>query len=971
MVEDVYPRSWSGRQHGNEYGRRMRSVFLDVLASDPRHRPRVLARACGDDVALRQEVQRLLDASADADEFLTELARRAMAPLATLHPEPMLAGKLLGAYRLVREIGRGGMGAVYLAERADDQYDKQVAVKLLPLGLGTSGARERFLAERRMLARLEHAGITRLIDAGIAGDGTPYFVMEYVEGEPITSYCDRTSSGIEDRLRLFLQVCDAVEYAHRKRVVHRDLKPANIQVTPEGRVKLLDFGIAKVLDGESADASKLTRFGGSPLTPSCASPEQVAGKAIGVTSDVYQLGVLLYELLTGHAPYRLADHSPAEAIRVILEELPVPPSAALNDAGSGNPGDGAAEQARLRRTSPAGLNALLRGDLDRVVLKALRKEPERRYGSVAALATDIERYLRGADVLARGESGCWRAQAWIRRQTHSSRALGAATLIVLAGAIALGGFHRSAVHRGSAGAIPAWLGDLDSTFTPTRSLAAFHFFQEGLRAHYQGNAPMAYQLFAAAAREDSTFALAWYYLGRNSPNDRYLLAHIDRANRLAQHGTERERLLIGAHWAELMSDPSFHELARALAERFPDDPDGHFLLGVAHTRDGAFLAALPHFERTVTLDSAGFGRSGGLCRGCDALGRMVSAYVDADSLAAAERTARRWIRLHPGSSLAWNELAWTLWRQERGVEALRARHESTQRRATTAQDQVFPAVVALRAGDYATSDAVLTERLRNGTADVRRAALFWQTISFRYQGRLDEALDSARRYRDLVDAEVEDPHVWESVSLEAQVLFEMGRLQESAALMDSAAAVPFGSLSATRNAQHVIWVLTYATTVAMAAGDTARVRAFADHSEALGRSSGFVRDQRLHHYGRGMLSAARGNVEDAVASFRVVTQPSYFARTNLEFARLLIDIGEPLEAAALLQVVLRGPTVAGGFSATRPEVHELLGRAWEAAGRLDSAAVSYRKVIEAWVNADPQFLSRRNEVRQRLVAIGG
>jgi serine/threonine protein kinase/tetratricopeptide (TPR) repeat protein len=951
-------------------GERVRGVFLAALATSRCGRSLLLERTCGGDPELRQEVERLLDASVDADEFLIDLAQRAIVPMAVLHPESGLAGRLLGAYRLVREVGRGGMGAVYLAERADDRYEKQVAIKLLPIGLGGAGARERFLAEQRVLARLEHPGIARLLDAGVAGDGTPYFVLEYVEGEPVTSYCDATGAGIEDRLGLFLQICDAVEYAHRRHVVHRDLKPANILVTADGRVKLLDFGIAKVLDGDGGGASTLTQWGGSPLTPSCASPEQVAGRPIGATSDVYQLGVLLYQMLTGCAPYSLTSNTPAEALRVVVEQVPAAPSdAAVQD--DGELGTGTAERARLRATAPADLRARLLGSLDHVVLKALRKEPERRYTSVAAFARDIERHLAGSGVLARRESRYRRARAWFRLRPRSPAALATASAIVLVGAVGLASFSHSAANHATARLGSRWPGDVDMTAASTRSLAAFHFYQEGLRAHYQGSAPVAYSLFAAATREDSAFALAWYYLGRSSPTETELAAHIDRAHRLARHGTEHERLLIGAHWAELMSDPSFQELAGTLAARYPEDVDGQFLLGVAKAQNGDFLAALPHFERIVLLDSAGAGNRAGLCRGCDALERMVNAYVDADSLAAAERTARRWVRLHPGSALAWQQLAWTLWRQDRGQEALRARHESTQRRATTAEDQMFPALVALRVGEYATADALLAERLRNGTADVRRAALFWRTISFRYQGRLEEALGSARRHRDLVDREVENPHVWQSVGLESHVLFELGRFAESAALIDSAAATPFGSRSGARNAQHVIWVLAHAKTVAMAAGDTARVRVLADRMEALGRGSSFARNRKLHHYGRGMLSGRRGDVDDAVASFRIATQPSYFSRANLEFARLLIDNGRPLEATAVLHVALRGPMVAGGFYTTRPELHELLGRAWEAAGRPDSAAANYRKVIEAWQDSDPQFAPRLEQVRRQLVATGG
>jgi serine/threonine protein kinase len=965
-----------GQPRAAGHGDRVRSVFLEALATDPSERALLLDRCCGADSELRHDVQRLLAASTDADEFLDDLARRAIVPFGSAAPEATPVGRRLGAYRLIRELGRGGMGAVYLAERADEQYEKLVAIKLLPLGLGSPAARERFLGERRVLAQLEHAGIARLVDAGVADDGTPYFVMEYVEGEAITTYCDRALCSIDERLELFLQVCDAVAYAHRHHVVHRDLKPANILVTPDGRAKLLDFGIAKVLDGGSGMASPLTQVGGNPLTPSHASPEQVAGGAIGVTSDVYQLGVLLYQLLSGCAPYPVHGCSPADALRAVVEHVPALPSdAAQRSSGGGrNTGAraaGAADVARRRGTTPGQLCASLRGDLDNIVLTALRKEPERRYASAALFASDVARYLDGSRVLARRESSRLRALAWLRQLSRRAAGTAAAAAIVLAGALGFTAVHQSSarsaaptlLHAGSSG--QGGIGE-----TSTRSLVAFHFYEEGLRAHYAGRLTVAHPLFAAAVREDSTFAMAWYYLGRSAGTERELYAHVDRARRLArQHANERERLLISAHWADLVSDPSFREIATTLATRYPGDADAHYLAGIASTRDGDLLAALPHFERVVALDSPRLGGWRGLCRGCDALERMVSVYVDADSLAAAERTARRWIRLQPGSALAWQELAWTLFRQDRSEESLRARRESIQRRATATLDQLYPAVVALRVGDYATTDDLLAERVRNGTAEVRRGALFWQTISFRYQGRLRAALGSARRYRELVDAEVDEPHVWQSVALEAHVLFEMGRLAESAALIDSAAADPFGGLSATRDAQHVIWVLTHATTVAMAAGDTARVRVLADTMEALGRGSGFARDRRLHHYGRGMLSARRGAVAAAGASFRIATEPSYFGRANLEFARLLMETGQPHDAAAALHVVLRGPLVAGGFYTTRTEVHELLGRAWEAAGRPDSAAANYWKVVAAWQHADPEFAGRREAVRRRLAAL--
>jgi tetratricopeptide (TPR) repeat protein len=915
----------------------VREIFLNALDASAQEREAVLEDSCGWDGELRLEIEELLAAGQDADDALWSLARRARGPL-TDRPGGFAEGRLLGAYRLLRQIGEGGMGAVYLSERADGEFRKQVAVKLLPIGLNTGAARERFLAERQILAQLEHPGIARLLDAGIAEDGTPFFVMEYVEGEPIDRYCERRDLGIAERIDLFLQVCGAVEYAHRSLVVHRDLKPANILVTPDGTAKLLDFGIAKVLDGGIGSASTLTRWGGSPLTPSYASPEQVAGEAIGYTSDVYQLGVLLYRLLTGKAPYDLDGCTPAETRRVIMEDPPAP----------------------TRRDD----------DVDRVVLKALRKEPERRYASVAEFAADVVRHRDGVRVLARRESRFLRACRAALRSRRATVGGVVAIVLGLAGAFGVLQSDRPGAADASATLVAAgWRDQSGSGFVSTRSLVALGFYQEGVRAYYRGMPTNAHPLFAAAVREDSTFAMAWYYLGRSVPNGRDRYAHIVRARELAQHASERERLLIGAVWADWMSDPSLSALADTLAARYPDEVDGHYLLGAANAREGDHLAALPHFERVVAMDSASFGRGGGICRGCDALAAMVHAYVDADSLVAAERTARRWIGLEPGSALAWQELAWTLWRQERGEEAIAARLESAQRRATTAHDQIYPAVVAIRLGDYAAADALLAERFRSATPAVQREALWWQTISFRYQGRLTEALGSARRLGGLVESGIENPAAWQKVAVESQVLFESGRYRESEALSARAAEESYGGLSATRDARHRLWVLTHSASAAMAAGDTARVRMLADTIEALGRGSGFGRDVRLPHYVRGLLLAHHGDRAGAVAAYRKAVVGNSFARARLELARLLTEMGEPEEAVAVLQVALRGPIAAGGFHVTRPELHAQLGRAWDTAGRPDSATFHYGKAAVAWRHADPEFAARRDDVQRRLVAL--
>jgi tetratricopeptide (TPR) repeat protein/predicted Ser/Thr protein kinase len=928
-------KGWDGSDSARQ--KQLREIFQKALDAAPEERALVLDACCGSDPELKREVRELLGAHVDADDVLWSLARRTRGPVSQAGGGFFAEGRRLGAYRLLRPIGEGGMGAVYLAERADGEFRKQVAVKLLPIGLNTEAARKRFLAERQILAQLEHPGIAHLLDAGISEDGTPFFVMEYVEGEPIDRYCDRRNTGIADRVELFLQVCAAVSYAHEAHVVHRDLKPANILVTSDGAIKLLDFGIAKVLDGTTGSASTLTQWGGSPLTPSYASPEQMSGEAIAVTSDVYQLGVLLYRLVTGRAPYAVDGCTTADARRVIIEDAPAPP--------------GQAE------------------DLDRVVLKALRKEPERRYASVAEFAADVARQRDGVSVMARRESWVLRTGRLGLRSRGVRAAVGPVLVLALAGGVGVLQANRPAAADEASEPAPEWRDQSGNTFVSTASLVALRFYQEGVSAYYKGMPSIAHRLFGAAVREDSTFAMARYYLGRTVPNGRDRYAHIVRARELAQHASERERLLIGAVWAEWMSDPSLRALADTLAARYPDVVDGHYLLGAANVREGEHLAALAHFERVIVMDSASVDSDAVPCRRCDALSAMVHAYVDADSLQAAERTARRWIRLEPRSALAWQELAWTLWRQERGEEAIAARLESAQRRATSAHDQIYPAVVAIRLGDYAAADALLAERLRNGTPAVQREALWWQTISFRYQGRLGEALGSARRFSGLVESGIENPAAWQKVALEAQVLFESGRFRESAALSEWAAAEDYGGLSETRDARHRLWVLTHSASAAMAAGDTARVRMLADTVEALGRGSGYGRDHRLPDYARGLLLAHHGDREGAVTAYRTAIVGHSFARASLELARLLTEMGRPEEAVGVLQVALRGPIAAGGFHVTRPELHAQLGRAWETAGRPDSATFHYARAAAAWRHADPEFDARRDDVQRRLAAL--
>ncbi|MGH9379089.1 MAG: protein kinase domain-containing protein [Thermoanaerobaculia bacterium] len=409
------------------------ALFGEALDLPPARR-RAHVEAAAADEAVRREVLSLLAAHEQGRSRPERLDPvQAAAMLVDEAQAEASAGRHIGPFRIVRELGRGGMGVVHLAERADGAYEQQVALKILPTWLCSDAQGQRFLLERQILARLDHPGIARLLDGGVAEDGEPYFALEYVEGEPLTRWCDARRLAIGERLRLFLRVCEAVEYAHRRLVVHRDLKPSNILVTADGEVKLLDFGIAKLLGGGvGSDATALTRASQRPLTPGYAAPEQHRGAPVTTATDVYSLGVLLYELLVGRRPYDAATAQRLDAAAPLTP--PMRPSSAVRASPSGSERDGSepydpAAAARARGSRPDRLNRRLRGDLDTIVLQALREEPERRYGSVAALAIDIRRHLDGHPVSARPASIGYRASRFVRRHRVG---VAAAVLVMLA-----------------------------------------------------------------------------------------------------------------------------------------------------------------------------------------------------------------------------------------------------------------------------------------------------------------------------------------------------------------------------------------------------------------------------------------------------------------------------------------------------------------------------------------------------------
>jgi eukaryotic-like serine/threonine-protein kinase len=347
----------------------------------------------------------------------------------------------LGPYRVLRELGRGGMGVVYLAERDDGQFRRRVAIKVVRSGFDDGHIQRRFLAERQILASLSHPNIAQLLDGGVTDGQLPYLVMEYVDGLPITDYCDKHRLGIDARLRLFLEVCDAVQHAHQNLVIHRDLKPANIVVDSAGRVKLLDFGIAKLLNPSFAPAeAPLTRLDQRAMTLDYASPEQVRGEALTTASDVYSLGVILYELVSGHRPYRVTTSSPEEVVQVVCKRDPDRPSSRITQVETVRLENGSELRitpdavSASRDGSAERLTRQLRGDLDAIVMMALRKEPGRRYGSAGTLREDIERYFTQQPVTARQGSRRYHAARFLRRRRLEVTAAALVAGALLAGA---------------------------------------------------------------------------------------------------------------------------------------------------------------------------------------------------------------------------------------------------------------------------------------------------------------------------------------------------------------------------------------------------------------------------------------------------------------------------------------------------------------------------------------------------------
>ena len=386
----------------------IRSLFEELATTDPSQWESAVLAHYPDDAEMRAEVLGMLQADLASQQWPSRLVDQSpefLGEIAASDETKQLdswIGRQLGAWRITRALGRGGMGMVYLAERESGGFRQQAAIKLLRAADSTLGL-QRFLAERQMLAELEHPNIARLLDGGCNSDGSPWFALEFVDGISLTAWCDGRCLGIRERLTLFLDICAAVTYAHGQLIIHRDLKPANILVDTAGQVKLLDFGIAKLLEPDAASTQTAMRM----FTPEYAAPEQVRGERMSTAVDVYALGVVLYELLVGQRPYRLADDTLRALEQAIVEQIPARPSQVTTTARASAERDAQAQAAaKNRAASVKSLRSVLKGDLDAIVLKALRKEPERRYVSVREFAEDVQAHLQRRPVGAR--SGGWR-----------------------------------------------------------------------------------------------------------------------------------------------------------------------------------------------------------------------------------------------------------------------------------------------------------------------------------------------------------------------------------------------------------------------------------------------------------------------------------------------------------------------------------------------------------------------------------
>ena len=506
----------------------------------------------------------------------------------------------------------------------------------------------------------------------------------------------------------------------------------------------------------------------------------------------------------------------------------------------------------------------------------------------------------------------------------------------------------------------------------TRSVAAYRMYEQGIRAYFRGDSRTASAFFEGAMAEDSMFALATYYsaITTGGSHSDSSLVRLERAKRLASRAPDRERLTILAGWANAVSSPALQQIAETLATRYPAEVEGYLYTGIARVYGGDFLGGIGPLEHAVDMDSVSVGGTRPTCASCDALRWLVNAYALADSFPAAEREARRWMRLQPGSRPATSALVSLLDEQGRAAQADSVFHTNVPADASFDDVLPFRALHLIRIRDYETADRLLLAKTKE-TAPSGQLDAYWQlSISLREQGRLAEALEMARRVRP-ISAVVWHRQLASSV-LEAQLQLESNRASIAAALFDSIAHEPEKNASPSQRARSSAWILTHTANAHAAAGDTAAVARLVDSVRVLGSGSGFGRDQRLFHHVRGLLLGARHDDVGAIAEFQraIYSVDGGYTRTNYELARLFLRNGRPREAIAILQPTFRGTIDGSNIYVNRTEMHELLAHAWDAAGAKDSAAAHYAVVTRVWAAGDPPFRARADSARRRLASLG-
>ncbi|MEM9556755.1 MAG: serine/threonine-protein kinase [Acidobacteriota bacterium] len=574
--------------------RQVEALLDEALDRPPADRESLVRARCGDDRELADEVLGLLaanEATGVLDRPLGDLARAAVEPA-----EAIGTGQRVGTWRLLEPLGSGGMGRVFLARREGGDFEQRAALKLLRWEVATTDLLARFRRERQILADLDHPGIARLIDGGVTDHGLPYLVMEPVDGSPIDRHCRERRLSLAERLRLMLQVCDAVRAAHARLVIHRDLKPSNILVTSAGQARLLDFGVGKLLDDDLADAPGLTAALPAPATPGYAAPEQLEGRPMSVATDVYGLGVVLYELLAGRRPFEAERQSPLELARQVVEAEPPAPSRASRGAD--------AKQ--------------LRGDLDHIVLKALRKEPAERYASVDALAADIERYLEGREVLAMPPTARYRLGKFVRRH----RVPTALATLLLVGAIAAGAAitHQARIARLEATRAQATAEFLERTLVAA-NLESESAADDSLSALLDRAAPRVddelAELPGVRARVRRLLAQAYHGLGRREDASRlFHRAHGESVEHFGADSPEAAWASVGIALADTMEgseerlarlEPALEVMRRTRGPRSRDAMEVLNLIGNSLAHAGELDDAEAAYRETLDIAREVFG----------------------------------------------------------------------------------------------------------------------------------------------------------------------------------------------------------------------------------------------------------------------------------------------------------------------------------------------------------------------------